>query len=115
MTDPFEAFLAAELAPPERLPDRQFVARVQAGIALEQQLIVHRRWLVAELFKELVALGAVAAGLWWVARAPVTGSLAQSPAVALAVLLVAFALLIAAFGAAAGRANDFSGLARYRS
>ena len=116
MTDPFEAFLAAELAPPARLPDRQFVARVQAGIAIEEQLSAQRRRAVAELARQLVALAAVAGGLWWISRAPpVAIWLVDSPAQALAILLLAFAFVVATFVLRPASANDFSGLARLPS
>ena len=38
MADPFDSFLSEALAPPARDPDRQFVARVQARVALEARL-----------------------------------------------------------------------------
>jgi len=113
MADEFEDFLSAALAPPERMPDRQFVARVQAGIAIEEQLSAQRRRAIADLARQLVALAAVAGGLWWISRAPpVAIWLVDSPAQALAILLLAFAFVVATFVLRPASANDFSGLAR---
>ena len=46
MADEFDAFLAVALAPEQREPDRAFVARVQAGIRLDEQLRAARRSMV---------------------------------------------------------------------
>jgi hypothetical protein len=98
MADDFDRFIASALAPPERAPDRQFVARVQAVVALEGRLAAQRRLLLPELLKQLAALSAVAAALWWIARAaPVASRFAESPALLLAILLAAFGLLVALF------------------
>lgn len=98
MADEFERFLASAIAPPDRLPDRRFVARVQARILLDEQLARERRALMAALGRQIVALAAVAAGIWVIARAaPVADVFAQSPAVALAILLVAFSFVVAMF------------------
>jgi cell division protein FtsX len=96
MADEFERFLASSLAPPERLPDRRFVAAVHVRIELEHQLKQQRNELAASLGYQLIALFAVTAGVWWIARAaPIAAWLSEFPAVAFAVLLVAFALLVA--------------------
>jgi hypothetical protein len=100
MADEFDRFLERALAPDERDPDRQFVARVQARIALEQQFAAQRRSLVAEFLRQLAAVAAIAAALWWIARAaPINSPSSGSPALALAVLLTAFGLLVALFSA----------------
>ena len=104
MADAFEDFLKSGLAPLDRAPDRQFVLRLQAAIALEKQLAAHRSSLVREFARQLLALAAVAAGLWWVGKAaPVASWFAGSPAIGLAVLLSAFALLILRLGRPDGR------------
>ena len=102
MADEFDLFLAHSLAPAERLPDRRFVARVQARILLEEQLVRERRALIAALAKQIVALIAVAAAIWVIASAaPVADLFAQSPALALAILLVAFSFVVAMFSTSA--------------
>ena len=99
MADEFDRFLKSALAPADRLPDRKFVERVQAGIALEERLTAQRSGLIRELVQELMALAAVAAGLWFIARAePVAIWFTQSPATGLSILLVAFGGLVALFG-----------------
>jgi hypothetical protein len=104
--DEFDRFLGAALSPKERDPDRQFVARVEARIALEQQLARERRSLLAGLLKQLVALLAVAAGVWWVGRAaPVAMWVRESPEAALLLLLAAFVFLIVLFSARASVAT----------
>ena len=96
MADAFGQFLAASLAPPERMPDRRFVSIVHSRILLEDRLAAERRTLVADLIKQLVALIAVAAALWFMGRAaPVAEWFAQHRAAGLAALLVAFGLLVA--------------------
>ena len=95
MADEFESYLAAALAPPERNPDRPFVARVQAHIALDARLAAERRSVVRRLGLELLGLAAVAAALLLLGRAaPVAELVAESPALALSALLSIFALLI---------------------
>ena len=98
MADEFDNFFASALAPPERIPDRAFVARVQAGIALEDQLAVERRALIFGLFKQVAALAAVAASVWLIGHAPSVADIrAEAPALTLAVMLAAFALASALF------------------
>ena len=95
MADEFERFLAAALAPEERAPDRQFVARVQAAILLEQRLAAQRSSLIRDLVRQIVAVAAVAAGLWWLGRAaPVASWFGESPAVGLAILVISFVCLV---------------------
>jgi|tagenome__1003787_1003787.scaffolds.fasta_scaffold20888712_2 hypothetical protein len=96
MADEFDRFLVHALAPEERLPDRRFVGRVQALIALEEQLAAQRRSVIGILLKQVLALAAVAAAVWWVGRAaPVAGWVAESPALGLAISVTAFGLLVA--------------------
>jgi hypothetical protein len=95
MADAFDAFLTAALQPPESSPDRQFVARVQARIALEERFSQQRRAAVGTFAKQLLALGALASGLWWLGRAaPVASWRTDSPALALAMLLTGFAFFL---------------------
>ena len=98
MTDPFERFLSSSLASAERLPDRRFVAGVQARILLEDRLARERRALVINLLKQLVALLSVGAAVWsLVHAAPIADQVRQFPATGLAVLLISFALLVGLF------------------
>ena len=116
MADAFDRLLASALAPAERAADRMFVARVQAAVAFEAQLAAERRRIVAELARQLVALAAVAAALWWISRAAVVVRwFADSPAQALTILLLGFAFVVAIFVLRPPRASDFSGLARLRN
>jgi hypothetical protein len=95
MADEFDWFLGEELAPPERRPDRQFVVRVQTHIALEDRFTAQQHSLIVGLVKQVVALIVVACAIWWVARAaPVADWFAESPAVALAILLAGFVFLV---------------------
>jgi hypothetical protein len=99
MADAFDSLLTVALQPPERAPDRHFVARVQARIALEDRFSQQRRAAIGAFAKQLLALGALAAGLWWLGRAaPVASWRTESPALALAVLLVAFAFFLGLVG-----------------
>jgi hypothetical protein len=98
MADDFDRFLAQALAPPERMPDRRFVAGVQARIALEERLAAERTALIRALAAQLAALLAVAAGLWVIGRAaPVARLVSASPSLALMVMLGAFACLVLLF------------------
>lgn len=106
MTDEFERFLNESLAPAERLPDRRFVAAVQARIALDERLRAERRALAAGFGKQLIGLGAVAAAVWVLAlAAPVASSISEYPAPSLAFSLTGFALLVALLVRAGGGAK----------
>ncbi len=108
MTDPFDRVLAEALAPPERAADRAFVSRVNMMIALDDAFRAERRATVYAIGIQATALLAVAAGLLLLGRAtPVAGFFAESPAVALAVLLSAFGLLVALFCLPTSRASSF--------
>lgn len=98
MDDEFDRFLAQSLAPPERMPDRRFVAGVQARIALEDRLARERAALGGALVAQLAALLSVAAGLRVLWRAaPVAAWVAGSPDLALLALTGAFACLVVLF------------------
>ena len=106
MTDPFDRFLTDALAPDERDPDREFVARVQAHIRLEEYLRGHRHSALRRLAVESLGLLFVAAGLIWLGRAePVAGFFADSPGLALAGLLSGFGLLVFLFSSQTSGAN----------
>lgn len=96
MADDFERFLATALSPPERTADRAFVSRVQSQIALEERFAAQRRLLIRSLAQQLIALLAVGAGAWWLGKAaPITAWASESPAAALAILIVMFMFLAA--------------------
>ena len=96
MADRFEEFLTDALAPAARQPDRQFVHSVQTRIALEERLASERRVMAADVLTQLTALTAIAGSIIWYSRnAAVADWVAQSPALALAILLVAFGFVLA--------------------
>jgi anti-sigma factor RsiW len=98
MADEFDRILGEALAPDAREADRLFVARVQARVALDERLRAERRSAFRQLGMEVIALGAVAAALLWLMRAaPVAGFFAESPEIALTLLLSVFALLVVLF------------------
>ena len=95
MNKSFDDFLKQSLAIPVGAPDRAFVVRVQARIALDEHWRVRRRDAVRQLTLEIVAVGAIAGALVWVSRAAaVSDFIALFPAAALCVMLSAFGLLI---------------------
>ena len=98
MADQFDRMLAEALAPEAGGPDRLFVARVQARVALDERLRAERRSVLRQLGIEVAALAAVAGAILWLTRAaPVAGFFAESPEVGLTALLSAFALLVLLF------------------
>ena len=98
MADRFDEFLSSSLAPAERLPDRRFVAAVQARIVLEEQLARERRTVVAGLLAQLAGLAAVAAAIWVIGNAaPIAESWARFPGVGTLLLLLAFGFVVAMF------------------
>ncbi len=102
MADEFEALLAAGLSPEEREPDRDFVARVQAAVRLDEQLRAERRGMVATLAVQFLGVAAIAAAIVWLLRAPEIGAFAtESPAFLLLILLVAFSFVIMLFSSEA--------------
>jgi hypothetical protein len=103
MADEFERFLGDALAPEPRQPDRMFVARVQARIALDERFRQRQRANFRELGMELVGLAAIAAALLWLGRAqPIANFAADSPGIALAAVLSAFALAVLLFSRSTG-------------
>ena len=99
MADAFDRFLESGLAPPERDPDRQFVARVQAVIALDERLAAQRRSMAGALARQLLGVIAVGGAAILIGRAaPVASWFEQSPAIALAALLIGFGSLVALLG-----------------
>lgn len=116
MADDFDRLLKSALRAPDRLPDQQFVGRVQAVIMLEQRLAAQRSLLFRALVKELVALAAVTAGMWWFVRAaPIGGWVADSPALALVILLAVFIFLMVVLTARSVGRSDFKSLPRLPS
>jgi hypothetical protein len=100
MTDDFDLFLQQSLAPPQREEDHSFVLRVQAAIGIEEGFRMRRRTALRRFGLELLALAAVTAGLLWVGRAaPIASWVSESPWLAALVLISAFAMLLAVFGA----------------
>jgi hypothetical protein len=103
MADEFNLFLREALAPPARGPDRQFVARVETRIALDERLQAERGGLLRQLGMEVLALAAIAAGLLWLGRAPAVAEFVEhSPAIALSALLAGFTLMILVVAVQAG-------------
>jgi hypothetical protein len=95
MADEFERMLSEALAPEARDPDRLFVARVQAGIALDERFAAERRSGLRQLGAEVLGLAAIAGGLLWLGRSePISGFFAESPAIALAAVIAAFTLAV---------------------
>ena len=108
MTDPFEAKLAAMLAPPEREPDRAFVMQVRANIVLAERLEARRKALVQRLLGQLAAIAAIAAAVTLVGLSPeVARVAAESGPGTLLALLVSFSfvavLLVPAMSRRAGQ------------
>jgi cytochrome bd-type quinol oxidase subunit 2 len=98
MSDAFERFLTSALAADQREPDRRFVARVQARIALHAHLCAQRRDMLRQLVTQIIGLGGVAGGLLWLGRAgAVSRFFADWPWLALCILLSIFGLLLLLF------------------
>jgi hypothetical protein len=98
MTDGFDDFLAARLSPPEREPDRAFVARVQARILVDEAMRAQRAGILSQLSQEILAVVAVAAAFLLLSRSPSAAAfLAESPALVLLALIGLFSLLIGLF------------------
>ena len=99
MADEFNRLLASAIAPPDRGPDRHFVAAVQARILIEDRMAAERWALVVNLIKQLLALLAVTASVLVITRAePVESWLVQDPAMGLGILLAVFAFAVALLG-----------------
>jgi hypothetical protein len=74
---------------------------VQAVIALEERLAAQRRAMTGALARQLLGVLAVGGAAVWIARAaPVASWFEQSPAAALAVLLIGFGSLVVLFSRA---------------
>ena len=95
MAEPFDIALAAMLAPPERGPDRAFVRRISAAVALEQRLAARRSQLLRRLAGQFSAFAAMAAAVLILGLAPAISRVAaESPPQTLIVLLVSFSFLL---------------------
>src|SRR5687768_14247911 len=100
MTDAFDRFIGAALAPPARDPDALFVLRVRALCALDARLRAERRAVARRIGLQALGLASLAAGLLWFGRATsVAAFFEQSPAIALPGLLAGFALLVGTLAA----------------
>lgn len=98
MADDFNSFLSEALAPPAGEADRIFVARVQALIRLEEQLLAERQRLFSSLALQAIGLLAPTAAAFWLLRSPAVASFAsESPAILLLALLAAFSFLVFLF------------------
>ena len=107
MADAFDDWLGSSLVAPERLPDRRFVAGVQARIALEEQLAAEDRAVLARLASQLAALIAVAVALWIVGRAaPVADWFAHSPLAGTLMLAAVGGFVVLVLGTAGGSSED---------
>ena len=96
MDDDFDRMLKSALVPGAGDEDQAFVARVTAAIRLDEQLRSARRAILRSLGIKLLALGAVAAALLWIGRAPSVRDFAsESPSLLTAILVIAFGALIA--------------------
>ena len=93
MTDEFDTFLRKALAPEERLPDRNFVARIQAEIAFDRDLAGLRRRALRKISTDLLVLVGLTLGLLWVAQAPEASRYLEKSSAVLAALLCMFGLV----------------------
>lgn len=92
MSDAFDQFFAASLAPDDRLPDRAFVRRVQVEIMMEAQLAAARKHLLQRLAEQVLALGALTISIVLIARSDFVSGLASlNSDAALAIVLTVFA------------------------
>lgn len=66
----FEALLRQEIVPPERPPDRAFVARIDSAVAQEAWFREWRARILRELSGEVLGLASVVGALAFAARAP---------------------------------------------
>ena len=90
--DAFDHFLAQVLAPPNRVPDQQFLARVSQQLVLEKLRRRARAKMFERLGVELLSILAVGAGLLAVgAGADIADSAGAAPATALAGMFIFFA------------------------
>jgi hypothetical protein len=90
-----DALLAGALAPAERSPDRRFVARVDRAIAEVERYRSARARLLRRLASEALAIGALAASLAVLARAPaVRQALVEAPSLAWPLLLSVLVLWV---------------------
>jgi hypothetical protein len=106
MSDPFDDFVGKALAPPERDPDRAFVARVHARVLLHEAIRAQRQGALQRLSLQLIALIAVVAAFVLLSQSPdVAAFVAESPAIVLTFLIALFSMLIALFASRAGSSS----------
>lgn len=106
MNDPeaeFDRFLARSLAPPERAADRRFVDRVQRQVQLAEVLRARRARTFERIGIELLSLVALGCGLAAIASSSaIAESAGQVPHIALAGIMLVFALWVPLVAAAPG-------------
>ena len=90
--DEFDLFLAQSLAPPNRVPDQQFLDRVSHQLALDKLRRRARANMVERLGVELLSILAVGGGLVAVgAGTNIADSAGNTPVAALVAMLILFA------------------------
>ena len=91
-SEDFDRFLAQSLAPPNRVPDQQFLARVSQQVLVDKLQRRARTKMFERLGVELLSILAVGAGLVAVgAGTNIADSAGNTPAVALLGMLILFA------------------------
>ena len=114
MSEPFDDFLGEALAPPERDPDRAFVARVHARVLLHEAIRAQRQSALQRLSLQLIALLAVVAAFILLSQSPdVAAFVAESPAIVLTALIALFSMLIAVFASRAGSSSDSAAMSAF--
>ncbi len=89
--DEFDLFLAQSLAPPQRVPDRQFLARVSQQILLDKLRRRARAKMFERLCVEVLSIVAVGCGLLAVgAGTNIADSAGNIPPVALVGMVILF-------------------------
>ena len=114
MSDPFDDFLGKALVPPERNPDRAFVAQVHARVLLHEAIRAQRQGALQRLSLQLIALLAVVAAFVLLSQSPdVAAFVAESPAIVLTALIALFSMLIAVFASRAGSSSDSAAMSAF--
>ena len=93
--DAFDRFLAQSLAPPERMPDNQFIRRVNQRIQLDTLHRRNRAKMFERLGVEVLSVMAVGCGLAALgAGAGIADSAGNIPAVPLVGMVILFGLWV---------------------
>ena len=94
--DAFDAFLAQSLAPPDRIPDKQFLARVSQQMVLDKLRRRARAKMLERLGVELLSIVAVGAGLLAAGGGTrIAESAGNVPAAVVAGMMIVFAFWVA--------------------